>query len=107
VYVASYYVSSISVLRDSTVGVAEGPKPQAICLKSAAAVVSGVLRLPVFPLTIHTSLFDLTGRQVMALHLGPNDVRALAPGVYFVREQSAVSSQHSGTSSVRRIVVTR
>jgi hypothetical protein len=29
---------------------------------------------------------------VMELHSGPNDVRALAPGVYFVRtEPSAVS----------------
>jgi hypothetical protein len=30
----------------------------------------------------------MTGRQVMALKPGANDVRSLAPGVYFVRAVS-------------------
>ena len=73
----------------------------------AATIIRGALRLPVSLFTIHTSLFDMTGRQVMVLHPGTNDVRALAPGVYFVREQSAFSSQHSGSTGVRKVVVQR
>jgi hypothetical protein len=49
----------------------------------------------------------MTGRRVLALSPGPNDVSRLAPGVYFVREQSAFSSQHSGPSSVRKVILTR
>ena len=51
----------------------------------AATVVRGVLRLPVSLFTIHTSLFDMTGRQVMALHPGANDVSHLALGVYLAK----------------------
>jgi hypothetical protein len=47
-------------------------------------------------------LMDATGRKVLDLKAGANDVRGLAPGVYFVREQ--VQSQ---ASSVRKVIVTR
>jgi hypothetical protein len=30
-------------------------------------------------------LLDISGRQVTALHPGPNDLSHFAPGVYFVR----------------------
>jgi hypothetical protein len=70
-----------------------------------ASVVRGVLHLPVSPFTIHTSLFDMTGRQVMALRPGLNDVRSLAPGVYFVMERSAVGGERSAVS-VRKVVLT-
>jgi hypothetical protein len=45
----------------------------------------------------------------MKLQAGANDVRHLAPGVYFVREQSAFSSQHSGldASRVTKVIITR
>ncbi len=50
-------------------------------------------------------LLDASGRKVMGLALGLNDVRHLAPGVYFVRsEQSAVGRQRS---AVRKVVVAR
>jgi hypothetical protein len=68
-------------------------------------IVRGVLLLPVSPFTIHTSLFDMTGRQVMALKPGANDVRALAPGVYFVREARTQGQAHAQV--VRKVVVTR
>jgi hypothetical protein len=42
-------------------------------------------------------LLDISGRKVSELHSGVNDMRALAPGVYFVREAQAV----------RKVVVTR
>jgi hypothetical protein len=49
------------------------------------------------------SLLDVSGRRVMDLRPGANDVRALAPGVYFVREaQAQVQAQ-----AVRKVVVTR
>jgi hypothetical protein len=49
-------------------------------------------------------LLDISGRQVLDLKPGANDVRALAPGVYFVRELSAASPK---PQAVRKVVVTR
>jgi hypothetical protein len=37
-------------------------------------------------------LLDISGREVMNLHPGPNDIRHLAPGVYFVRPAGTVPS---------------
>jgi hypothetical protein len=51
-------------------------------------------------------MFDATGRKVVLLRPGPNDVRALAPGVYFVRESSAVSGRPSAVA-IHKVVVTR
>jgi hypothetical protein len=45
------------------------------------------------------SLLDISGRKAMDLRPGANDVRALAPGVYFVRE-----AQARGT---RKVVIPR
>lgn len=36
-----------------------------------------------WPLHTPTALLDISGRKVMELHPGPNDVRHLSPGVYF------------------------
>jgi len=59
-------------------------------------------------------LLDIAGRKVLDLHPGPNDVRRLSPGVYFVTEYSVVSSQHSGTVNgarntvhVRKVILQR
>jgi len=53
--------------------------------------VRGVLYVPSRPdSSVAPSLLDVSGRRVMPLLPGPNDVRALSPGVYFVREASAV-----------------
>ena len=53
-------------------------------------IIRGSLFLPAagmtndqFPMT----MLDISGRKVMALQPGENDVRHLSPGVYFVREQ--------------------
>jgi hypothetical protein len=48
-------------------------------------------------------LLDAAGRRVMELHVGANDVRALAPGVYFVREPTVLGGK---TSAVRKVVIT-
>jgi len=45
-------------------------------------------------------LLDVSGRKVLELHPGANDVRALAPGVYFVREAQAQAQ----AQAVRKVV---
>jgi hypothetical protein len=47
-------------------------------------------------------LLDATGRVVMDLQLGPNDIRHVAPGVYFVR-----LADSGGRTAVRKVVVQR
>ena len=44
-------------------------------------------------------LLDISGRKVLDLKPGPNDVRSLAPGVYFVREAQA--------QAVRKVVIAK
>ncbi|MFO7652088.1 MAG: hypothetical protein R6X13_12210, partial [bacterium] len=67
------------------VGVAEPLRPTARGSRLTASVVRGVLNLPVSSFGIsHSTLVDATGRQVLDLRVGPNDVSRLAPGVYFV-----------------------
>ena len=50
------------------------------------------------------SLLDIGGRQVMVLQPGANDVRTLAPGIYFIRQASSIGRE---ASSVVKVVVTR
>ncbi len=50
-------------------------------------------------------LLDISGRRVLDLKPGANDVRALAPGVYFVREEPQAPSYKP--QAVRKVVVTR
>jgi hypothetical protein len=47
-------------------------------------------------------LLDIAGRKVMDLHAGANDVRALAPGVYFVRP-----ARGEGRMANTKVVITR
>jgi hypothetical protein len=44
-------------------------------------------------------LLDISGRKTPKLLPGPNDVRVLAPGVYFVREAQAQAQ------AVRKVVI--
>jgi hypothetical protein len=59
--------------------------------KHGPTVVRNVLHLPASLFTPHSSLFDFSGRKVLSLHPGANDVRSLAPGVYFLRSASGVA----------------
>jgi YVTN family beta-propeller protein len=104
-YAANHDDGTITVIRDSLhVGVAESYKLQATSRKPAATIVRGALFLPAFPFTLHSSLFSLSGAKVLDLKPGPNDVRHLSPGVYFVRQASGVLRD---ASSVTKVVVTR
>jgi hypothetical protein len=72
-------------------GVAETPKPQVLSRTPQATVVRGVLVMPAANgegrVANGACLLDAAGRGVMELQAGSNDVRRLAPGVYFVREE--------------------
>jgi hypothetical protein len=69
----------------SGAGVTERTAPQLVGSPTRPSIIRSVLRLPVSPFTIQASLFDLTGRAVMSLGPGANDVSGLAPGVYFLQ----------------------
>jgi len=80
--------------------------------KSSPTVIRGVLFLPkagtvpsgTVPF-FDPSLLDVSGRKVMDLQPGANDVRALAPGVYFVRSGPSAASRQP--SAVTKVVVAR
>lgn len=50
-------------------------------------------------------LLDLSGRKVMDLQPGENDVRHLAPGVYFVRRP--MTEDGRPRAAVRKVVIQR
>jgi YVTN family beta-propeller protein len=107
VYVSNSGSSSISVIRDTFgVGVEEG-QLQTSSHKLQASVVRGVLNLGVDSgqqTGYRAELLDVSGRKVLDLKPGANDVRALVPGVYFVRE---ADSGERSVVGVRKVVVAR
>jgi YVTN family beta-propeller protein len=110
-YVANQYGSSLSVIRDTVHSGIEAPDGLPAVARPAPTVIRGVLLLPEAVggerLAISAHLLDISGRKVLDLHPGANDVRALAPGVYFIKDQSVVSRQQTGTGSVNKVVITR
>jgi hypothetical protein len=48
---------------------------------------------------------DVSGPKVLDLKPGANDVRSLAPGVYFIRE--GLGTRGEGLGKTRKVVVTR
>jgi len=108
-YTANSYGSTVSVLNASTdIGIEECRPAVAAVSRASATIMEGVLFLPEASgwWSQAASLLDATGRRVMELHSGANDVRALAPGVYFVRKQGS-RSQGFEDSSVNKVVITR
>ncbi|MBN2466144.1 hypothetical protein JXD38_11040 [candidate division WOR-3 bacterium] len=80
--------SSLSAIRDTTRAGIESPDGLPVMTAPAATVVRRVLLYEPASIAERTSkgvLLDISGRKVMDLKPGANDVRALAPGVYFVR----------------------
>jgi len=109
-YVANRGGSSITVLRDTLlVGIEESFQPQAASYKSVPTVVRDMLLFE--PANgkgrIATGeLLDISGRKVLDLRPGANDVRELAPGVYFVRRQGS-RTQGFEHPSVDKVVIAR
>jgi YVTN family beta-propeller protein len=104
-YVANEGSSSITVIRDTLLpGVEEG-EAQALGRRPEATIVRGMLIFS--PANgagrmANGELLDVSGRKVLELLPGANDVRALAPGVYFVREIGAQAQ----AQVVRKVVLT-
>jgi len=94
-------------------GVEETPSAEVRTTK-VATIVRGVLVLPGLgtrselpernSVMSRAALLDISGRKVLDLNPGANDVRALAPGVYFVRGASGLKRE---ASSVSKVVITR
>ncbi|UCG42713.1 MAG: hypothetical protein JSU73_12765 [candidate division WOR-3 bacterium] len=75
--------SSTGIEEDVRVGAARRPP----------TMVSGVLHAPEMTGTERPAvLLDISGRQVMDLVPGANDVRHLSPGVYYVRDKNTGAS---------------
>jgi hypothetical protein len=66
----------------------------------ASSVVRGVLRLPPLLRRTSYSLLSISGRKVMNLVPGANDVSRLAPGVYFVSDRAADGAWRSAAQKV-------
>jgi hypothetical protein len=95
------------------VGMAGRPKPIALGPFPEPTIVGGMLWLgpdlghdPDSPDGIGScpaSLLDITGRKVLELQPGDNDIRHLAPGVYFVRRPTTEDGRPR--TSVRKVVI--
>jgi len=83
-------------------GIEEAGNQQAKRVAGGATIVRGVLLLS--GRTSPSWLLDAAGRSVMELRPGANDVRTLAPGVYFVREAAGAKRE---ASCVTKVIVTR
>ncbi len=83
-------------------GIAELAAPPAP-RSSSPSLLRGVLHLPVSSFVIrHSDLLDASGRRVLSLSPGPNDVSHLAPGIYFVHSTIDIRQ-----SSFSKVVLTR
>jgi hypothetical protein len=93
---------------NNPLAVAEQPPQQPFGVQQSATVVRNFMLLPE-PTSLKpqaaSSLLDIGGRQIMVLKPGANDVRALAPGVYFVGEGLGIRGQ--GPGRIRKVIVTR
>ena len=108
--------NTIHVLRDVPCGIEEPPDKRPTFTPRGPTIVRGVLSLPQRGLGHDPGsenrsgscpapvLLDATGRKVMDLTPGENNVRHLAPGVYFVRQASGVVRN---ASSVHKVIIQR
>ena len=100
--------STVVVIRDTTVpGILEMPGGTGDADNTNATMIRGLLYTATSsqPDASKPVLLDVSGRRVMIFQSGPNDVRGLSPGVYFIRDELQTSSNKQHT--VRKIVITR
>jgi hypothetical protein len=95
----------VCIMETLQTGIAEPGRAEGEQAQKGASVVSGVLFLP--EASGHEPqaaswLLDISGRKVLDLHPGANDVRALAPGVYFVRQALGVKR---GAPDVTKVII--
>ena len=104
-YVVNVGSDTVIVVRDTTpAGVTE--ETAVPVERPVAMIVRGVLHVPGHEPAV---LLDISGREVLDLVPGENDVRHLSPGVYFVRPASTVpASGIPGDSPFRaKVILTR
>lgn len=93
---------------DGIAGVSECRQPALFPAEPVATVARGVLYLP--EASSHkpraaSYLLDISGRKVLNLHPGANDVSQLSAGVYFMRGEAQASSQKPQAVTIRKVVV--
>jgi len=95
----------ILVYPDTPPGVEETASAEVRAACPGPTVVRSTLNLQpaICSLQSEIGLLSVDGRKVMDLRPGDNDVRALAPGVYFVSEELPASSHKP---AVRKVVLT-
>jgi hypothetical protein len=96
------YGDSIEPTKGVNLGYAsveDGTRQTVFGSRPLPTVVRSILFLPPSPLSIHYSLFSLSGQKLLALHPGPNGLGHLAPGIYFLRCAS-------GAPAVRKVILT-
>jgi YVTN family beta-propeller protein len=107
-YVANQGNSSISVLRDSGGAIEERVDSEMRRVNPGPTIVRGYLLLPEAVSDKRSAasamLLDITGRCVMDLAPGENDVSRVAPGVYFVFRASGVERE---ATNIRKVVIQR
>jgi hypothetical protein len=95
------------VVADSDYAGLDGRHAALQALRPQPTIVRGVMYLPANGegRPARGELLNISGRKVLDLHPGANDVRALAPGVYFVREEPQAASLKP--PAIRKVVLTR
>jgi len=101
------YTPGLDIIEFLGEGVEETPNDGVRAANTMPTVARGVLCLSAAPghELQATSLLDISGRKVLDLHAGANDVLALAPGVYFLKEGGERSEE--GGVGIRKVVITR
>ena len=95
------YTADLKIIEFLGEGVEETPNADMRAAKHLPTVVRGMLCLPeaTSRKPQGASLHDISGRKVLDLRPGANDVHDLAPGVYFVRG--------SRTHAVQKVILAR
>jgi hypothetical protein len=85
----SDYVDFDPWLAQPVIGLHEQSRPVVKHTLVQTTIVRGVLNLQsaIYNLKSEITLLDVTGRKVMDLQAGANDIRRLSPGIYFVRQK--------------------
>jgi hypothetical protein len=76
-------------------------------MTAGTTLIRGVLNLQYATCNLKSeiALLDASGRRVMSLHAGPNDVSSLAPGAYFVREEG-LGTRRCGLGKTQKVLKT-
>jgi hypothetical protein len=100
--------SNLTVIRDTTSLAVEALDVLPALAAPMPTVIRGVLFLPPALSVEHGALsvlLDVSGRKVMELLPGANDVRALAPGVYFVRRPE--TGDGGPGAAIRKVIISK